>query len=375
MGKKCFNKQLQLERIEEEFWSKAKEKSRITKEKRGCLIRTKSPDPDNILKTFKNTQNLIVYRNPKDWTCKTYNPEKQQISLFSHVYCKYPAPLFMIEFFVGDYGIRIPENKNLFLKWFEIITSGESFRTYSSSYLTRKEQHLFLTLNHEKQIPGFESHFWLAKCIAAGLASNFTTKLILKMHYRNIDPTSYVFKLTQDTINFFSRYNGMLRTNEFEDVLDFIFHHIDEENFSYKGRTLASIISLSNRWHRDRPLLSRQNTQYMEATWPGLFNDKTWSHTYTLNDIKTLITIREICSFKELNKEGQKMHHCVSSYVNKCVAGMTHIFSYKANDENALTIEVSGNRICQIRGKFNRAHTNKELEVIRRWAREVSLIV
>lgn len=69
------------------------------------------------------------------------------------------------------------------------------------------------------------------------------------------------------------------------------------------------------------------------------------------------------------------MHHCVSSYVSRCVSGMTHIFSYKSNNENTLTIEVSGNRICQIRGKFNRAHTNKELEVIRRWAREVSLIV
>ena len=74
------------------------------------------------------------------------------------------------------------------------------------------------------------------------------------------------------------------------------------------------------------------------------------------------------------------MRHCVASYESSCVFGRSSIWSLSlersdGRRKRVLTIEVSNQRktICQVRGKANRLPNHKELELIKRWAKQEQL--
>jgi hypothetical protein len=74
------------------------------------------------------------------------------------------------------------------------------------------------------------------------------------------------------------------------------------------------------------------------------------------------------------------MRHCVASYDNSCAFGGTSIWSMGLERnygcrKRVLTIELANplKRICQIRGKTNRLPTQKEMNIVRRWASQVNL--
>ena len=83
--------------------------------------------------------------------------------------------------------------------------------------------------------------------------------------------------------------------------------------------------------------------------------------------------IKELLSSYELYLEGKKMMHCVSLYEKKCITGVSAIFSLTKENKECLTIELDlqSKRIIQARGKQNRAATNKELEILNLWTRDV----
>ena len=89
--------------------------------------------------------------------------------------------------------------------------------------------------------------------------------------------------------------------------------------------------------------------------------------------------IRELLSSQELIAEGRRMHHCVSSYAASCHAGRCSIWSVDVETEDGaealLTIEVGHDAkdIRQVRGLRNRVATEKEKEIIRRWALQEKL--
>lgn len=69
------------------------------------------------------------------------------------------------------------------------------------------------------------------------------------------------------------------------------------------------------------------------------------------------------------------MRHYVTSYDNSCAFGGTSIWSMGVERNfgrrtRVLTIEVTNRMksICQIRGKANRLPSEKELNIVRRWA-------
>ena len=81
----------------------------------------------------------------------------------------------------------------------------------------------------------------------------------------------------------------------------------------------------------------------------------------------------------ELAREGKTLHHCVSTYKEYCIKGLSYIFSFGKRDESheqkaLLTLEVRGNSIVQVRGACNRFPTDSEKEIISIWAQETGLI-
>ena len=92
-------------------------------------------------------------------------------------------------------------------------------------------------------------------------------------------------------------------------------------------------------------------------------------------------TIRELLSSKALVAEGRRMKHCVAIYASSCARRRCSIWTMEVESfegsSKALTIEDRNNSriISQARGKTNRLPTEKECNLIHRWAGEAGLRV
>jgi hypothetical protein len=85
-------------------------------------------------------------------------------------------------------------------------------------------------------------------------------------------------------------------------------------------------------------------------------------------------SIVELLNSSALYAEGRAMHHCVYTYLNKCVRGDSTIWSLRlradGQEKRKATIEVNPHRraIVQVRAKCNRRPGHRATEVIRQWA-------
>ena len=96
--------------------------------------------------------------------------------------------------------------------------------------------------------------------------------------------------------------------------------------------------------------------------------------TQTLEEkINADYKVIQLNSFFQLREEGNYMHHCVASYANQCNFGNCSIFSvreYVGEEyiDTGATIEVRGNNIVQVRGKYNRKPDDMVIKVIKEWS-------
>jgi hypothetical protein len=145
-----------------------------------------------------------------------------------------------------------------------------------------------------------------------------------------------------------------------------------QPGFSLKGRSLASLLAHTARWHRTLGNVSR-NPQYMkllESTWPGLpvpdfaGGEGDW------------VQVRQLRDYPALLEEGQRMHHCVASYQRSCQLGRNGIFSLTFNGARMLTLQLTAARqLVQVRGKYNRLASAEEQRWVHQWLAEARLTV
>ena len=161
----------------------------------------------------------------------------------------------------------------------------------------------------------------------------------------------------------------IINVSVFSDLMDFLRakHRTHPTSFTLKGRTLGSLIKLSNKWHRDMQLKKFGN---QNLTWEGIdVPDWKWKN----KDTKTEWSVIQLKSSKELYAEGRRMKHCVASYGHQCADGISGIFTMESNDgfnnnEKHLTIEVTkGKRLNQVRGRFNKAPSGEASFVLNKW--------
>lgn len=73
---------------------------------------------------------------------------------------------------------------------------------------------------------------------------------------------------------------------------------------------------------------------------------------------------------KEIKNEGDKLNHCVASYIKRVIDGSCLIMFLrlsKALEESLVTLEIEGNRIIQARGLSNRNINSTEAEVLKKF--------
>lgn len=78
---------------------------------------------------------------------------------------------------------------------------------------------------------------------------------------------------------------------------------------------------------------------------------------------------------KDLIQEGEDMHHCVGSYINRYIEGKSKIFFVRKQSEEDkayVTIELGeDNHLVQIQGKYDRYPGNKVHNFVKEWCKNI----
>jgi len=355
--------------------------------------------PTEILMAKLNLEYVTdsVIRDPNDYVAKSYNEEKQLIGLINHMFVKYRVPDFFYYLFlqpkqiVNRYGATTKQKYkytymfDIYKKWFVTIAQGGSFRKEVKHIMSSKEAALFLKGPCEE----IHENIWWAKMVNLGISNTNALKLIDRVFGNYFPDMGGSSKCLHELLHFYAHNIADMDKDTFNDTADYICTKIREDaHFSFKGRTLNSIIMLSNEWHHQMQKAKLgQNCQ-----WEGM-GIPLWIFDQYNNEIWD---VQELTTNKQLLQEGKKNRHCVYSYVNRCMNGSSYIFSMRgynvryanynedgvflnwdydlSSEFTRITIEADRfGHIIQIRGPWNRRVNEKEYVVLRHWAGEKGL--
>ncbi len=314
------------------------------------------------------------------WRPKSHNPDRQFSSLARHLLATYDVPLFMDR--AWTHGTALEQ------AWFKHLGAGRNIRTAEGLPvpLTKKMAHCFL------QAPATYSigaAFRWGQTLALGGDRRLSDALRETRLAREFRDDEFWLSV----IRFFIR-NPMLDPAQVNPIVDYLWNERFEPrlvfvgqgvareigpaqpNLSMRGRTVAALLREVEEWHRR---LGREVSGGRLQWAKSALGDFRFVEGQESSRNMKIWRIRELLSSQELIAEGRRMHHCVSSYAGSCHAGRCSIWSMELETENGveplLTIEVGGgaNDIRQVRGLRNRGATEKEKEVIRRWALQEKL--
>lgn len=318
-------------------------------------------------------------RAPGTYQTRHYNLGRQILGLASHAFISYRVPRFLYRAVLTRAGMQVaftlasPDEEMLrecgkrrFVRWFMVAAQGGSLAKEMSGVLTRKEAHYFMQAPTRNSI--YRNLFW-AKCSAAGIhgekCQEFTERFASKEQQKQMGQRA------SDLIRFLAVECQHLRGNDLQEVMDFIRAMIRDPEFSFKGRTLSSMIKLSDDWHRS----IYSTTVTKSRSWPQTFAP--WIHEKKDHCVKVI----ELTTSNALADEGRKQRHCVYSYEENCLRGWSKILSMRwvvpaddlAQDAEVLrrlTIEVNHQQkeVVQVRGRFNRDADEHEMKMVRLWA-------
>jgi hypothetical protein len=353
-----------VHRLEEKLQKIAKYDNTLRCYKVQKKVRTKNVAGKDLweklpLRTLISKESFV--RTIDSWKCPTYNEDRQLRSFVKHLFFKYRVHDMFTEVLV-----RHSEDLDFLRlrKWAIMLGHGMSIKNEVKGIFTAKELHFFLNGPHRTDI---SYNAWYAKCVACGFSPSLMNEFIKHMVSFSFSSDSTNVEYWCKIIQFFSRYLESLDAETLGELLDYL-AFMQNERFKIEGRTLASLIRLSNEWHAGRRI---DNDKYVNNRWEPM-NIPNWK--YYDKPQKLHWTVQQLITGKELAYETKIQKHCVWSYASNCVSGRSRIFTLHSIDElgderKHLTIEVDpmSRLVRQVRGKLNRAPTVGESNILHKW--------
>ncbi len=314
------------------------------------------------------------------WKPSSHNPAKQFSSLARFLLCEFDVPLFMDQAYL--------ENQPVYQSWFRHIGQGKNIRTITSLPIpiTKKEAHYFLEAPDHYSIEG--AIRWGQ--IHALEGNERLADAILETRLgREFDHDDF----WQSVLRFFIK-NPMLDMAQVNPIVDYVWNQKfanrrvfvergvaqeqppEQPNFSMKGRTVESLLKEVEAWHRRLGKEVKGGRLQWEKS---PISDFEFIEGNRDSKNMRIWRIKELVSSNELVAEGRVLKHCGASYAQSCGRGASSIWTmdYQTEDgtEKLLTIEVANQAklIKQIRGRLNRLATEKEKNIILRWAQKENL--
>jgi len=324
-----------------------------------------------------------IVRDPQSWQpqMKTRDAARLRVAAARHLFSRYPVPAFLERVWIDDTGLSAEEVR-LRKEWYVTAARGGSlYNAGASTWLTRKEIHAFL--NPSAGL-GFDEAFWEA--IARSYASDAAMALRIarsKIARASRGETDF----WRGVARFFCANPAPLET--IDDLCDYLAEcRRRDPHYSLVGRTLSALTRRMHQWHHDIAAIERIEAMRRRAhrhvgqAWAA---DAAWSAS-TLADWEWMpsskdakakgerFVVRQLKQAEDLVMESRAMHHCVSTYAAKCIAGVASIWSLRRctrdRIDRLLTIEVDRqDQAVQVRGLANRLAHPDERNVLERWAK------
>jgi hypothetical protein len=322
-------------------------------------------------------------RKPESWPGCSGRPRAVVSSLAAHLLGAYPMPAFLGSVWFGDQSAEARRKR----RWYLAHAHGQRFRSLDLPMkMTRRMEHHFLNSPTHLSL---EQAMRRAELLSLG-ASEELIRAVLATHLGE-DLSHGEF--WRSVMTLLVNAEDSLSLADVGPIVDFlhclrikrvrvdgphapIYIEPIEPDFSVRGRTLASLLRLVERWH-----LSLRRSRVIGRSWmPSIHASMRVQERARIKDVPALFwEFVELTNSRELRLEGGSLRHCVATYDQKCVDGRARIWSLRARSNQAtrsvITIEVCPKRraIVQARGMRNRMPAGRPLEVLAMWARREQL--
>jgi hypothetical protein len=345
-----------------------------------------APDFERALDEARRGLAGLAIRDGALWRpkLKTRDPARLRLAAARHLYARYPVSAALEAIWLDRSGLDDREIA-LRMAWYVAVAGGHSlYKAGANAWLSRKEVHCFLNVTGDFS---FNEAFWLAIARSytddPGLAARLARTKIARTPRGEL-----VF--WREVTRFFCGHPAS--KEEIDDLCDYIgAMHQRDAGYSLKGRTLGSLRRQMSEWHRDIAAIERieamrrraagraaptAGLQSQRRAWDGsLLED--WEWQPSAKEAKAhgeRFFVRQLKTAEDLVAESRAMHHCVSMYAAKCIAGNASIWVLRRTAlgkiERLLTIELDPqNRAVQVRGFGNRLASLEERKIVERWGK------
>ncbi|MBZ9858187.1 MULTISPECIES: PcfJ domain-containing protein [unclassified Mesorhizobium] len=344
------------------------------------------PDFERALDDARSGFAGVAIRDGALWCPKLKTRDRARLRLAAarYLYARYPVSAALESVWLDSTGLDADEIA-LRKSWYVTVARGDSlYKAGANAWLSRKEVHCFLNASGDV---GFAEAFWLAIARSytddKGLAARLARTKIARTPRREL-------AFWREVVRFFCGHPAS--KEEIDDLCDYIgAMHQRDTAYSLKGRTLPSLRRQMLDWHRDIAAIERieamrrraagrpqrgAGTQAERGAWDGSrLEDWEWQPSAKEAKVRgERFFVRQLKTAEDLVAESRAMHHCVSTYAAKCIAGNASIWVLRRTAlgkiERLLTIEVDPqNRAVQVRGFGNRLALPEERKIIERWAK------
>ena len=348
---------------------------------------------------------LFRLRDIETWIPKRISPIHQLDGLIEHLYSKYKVPKFLYKGFHHLVDNRTTTGgDHTMIELFLHIGSGVSFKKFDGGprlKINNKFYHyLFSTPEHLDLYKAFRR----AQILSMG-GDNWLFETFMDSKL-NAPTTSASDEFWVTVIQFFIT-NSMVDETKIKEIIDYIeyqkfqrrfangiYEAPPQPNFTMKGRTVDSLIRMSDNWHRIQAEAAqaarigyrnnRNNRNIGGVIAPRRYEvpkDFSWDKATNIRGFvfqknkKELFDIIELVNSRQLRDQSESQRNCVYSYASSCASGTCRIFTLRLNSEPLLTIEAKGYRLVQIKGKCNRLPTESEMRFVKLWADKERLII
>jgi PcfJ-like protein len=324
-------------------------------------------------------------RDLRDWKAKSRSPRRQFASLLRHLFVRYDdIPAFFDRVWLeGD----AREGKSQ-RRWYIHVGSGKNLSLCDLPIpYTKKMAHHFMRAPSDCSV--YQALRW-GQIHALGGNERLARAIFGTRLGESFNMEEFWFTVIQWFIG-----QPMLDPVHVAPIVDYIAYQRFEShglvaggeainagpvepNLTMRGRTAEAVLRRVQHWHQR---LARDNTIQICQWKPSSITPFEFIEGAKTGENQKRWTIRELVSSKALFTEGRQLKHCVASYAASCARGRCTIWTMEVQSEQELqkllTIEVRtlDLTICQIRGKCNRVATEKERNVIQRWATKAGLRV
>ncbi|MEQ1953074.1 PcfJ domain-containing protein [Mesorhizobium yinganensis] len=360
--------------------------------RRVSAVARPAPNFETALREAKRGFESEIIRDTWVWRpqLKTRDPARLRLAAARHLFARYVVPAHLEAVWLDCDGLRDDEIR-LRKRWYVAVAGGGSlYKAGAGEWLSRREVHWFLNSPGDLS---FDEALWQA------IARTYTDDpgIALRVARSKVGrrPRSE-FGFWREVARFFCA--NPVSIEEIDDLSDYLADAYRRNRaYSLKGRTLVSMRRLMEQWHRDIAAIERIEATRRRAAgriaraggpasqgevWPGSqLADWEWQPSEKEAACRNeRFVVRQLKHAEDLVAESRAMHHCVSSYASKCIAGNASIWVLRrcalGKVERLLTIELDPrNRAVQVRGFRNRLARPDELKILTRWAKSRGVLL